>query len=133
MQRPVESEWKLVVVLGYAPPEEAKHMGVGEVEPEESLVAQSGENVPRRCNCEEEKRSADETKLAPATPLAGQKQIWNGGGNEEDRCYKPLRQHGERERCVGPVKAIRFVVFESRQKCIKRAGDEKRKDRFRNV
>src|SRR3981189_703326 len=102
MQRPVESEWELVVILGYAPPEEAEHVFVDEVEPEESLVAQARENVPRRCNCEEWRRSGDGQELAPATPLAGQKQIWNGRGDEEDRCYQPLGQHGERERCVGP-------------------------------
>jgi hypothetical protein len=80
--------------------EEAQVVLVDEVEVEEAVdvadggviadgvslvgIGEAAEDVPGRGDGQEEQRAGEEAQLAPATPLAGEDQVGNGGADEED-------------------------------------------------
>ncbi len=87
MREPVRVTRHFVVVVRVALVQEAEHVFIDEVEVEEPVhiaqggmvahwvslvgVGESAQNVPRRCDEQEEQRSCERLEHSPATPLAG--------------------------------------------------------------
>ena len=101
LAEPEDEPRLLVVVVRVALAEEAQNMLVDEIEVEEAMhmpwrgnvadgialigITQAGEDVPGRGDGEEEQDAGEEPQLAPAPPFAGDQQVRNDGGDEEDR------------------------------------------------
>ena len=58
-------------------------------------VGQSGQNVPRRRNRQEEQGAGYRLQLAPASPQSAHHEKWNRGRDEEDRGHQSLGQSGQ--------------------------------------
>ena len=78
-------------------------MLVDEVEPEEAVavhasgVAQAGEDVPGGGDGEEEERAGEGFEAAPVAEFAGEGEVEDGGGKEEDDGDQALGEDGEGE------------------------------------
>jgi hypothetical protein len=112
--------------------EEAEHVLVDEVEVEEAVniadggvvaegmslvgVGESAEDVPGSGDEQEQDEPGDGFERAPATPLAGEEQVRDGGAGKEDRCDQSLGERGQGDAGIDPVNAQGAIVF--------KAGDE---------
>ncbi len=107
-EQPIGDERQAIVVVRKALAEETQEVFVDEVESTRSRerclvwviadgvslvgVRESGEDVPRRGDGEEEQDSRDGLQVAPAAPLSAQQQQGNGRGGEEDGSDESLGQ-----------------------------------------
>jgi hypothetical protein len=121
MQQPVSGEGQLVVVVRVAQAEEAQEVLVDEVEVEEAVdvadggvvadgmalvgIGEAAEDVPGRGDGQKQQRSGDGLQLAPATPLAGEKQVGNAAPTKKTGAMRPLVSRARATRGPHPVKA----------------------------
>ena len=109
MEGPVEGGGELVVVAWDAAAEEAEDVLVDEVEPEEAVavggsgVAQAGEDVPGRGDGEEEEGAGEGFEATPVAEFAGEGEVEEGGGDEEDDGDQALGEDSEGQGCPQEV------------------------------
>ena len=103
VEAPVEVAGELVVVRRDAAAEEAEDVLVDEVEPEEAVavhaagVAQAGEDVPGGGDGEEEQGAGEGFEAAPVAVFAGEREVDDGGAEEEDEGDEAFGEDGEGE------------------------------------
>src|SRR5439155_27314782 len=124
---------ELVVVHGIPLPQKAQEVLVDEIEPEESLVPNARQDVPRGRQQEEKPGSAHETELLPAPPLSAQQEIRSRDQADENDSDQSFGEHGERRRSITgvPPPSVALIRLEGRQKEIQRRADQEGQQRIR--
>src|SRR5665213_3393313 len=138
VQRPVEVAGELVVVARNAAAEEAQKVLVDEVEPEEAVavfssrVSQTGEDVPRGRDHEEESEAGERLQAAPLFPGARDRKVNKGRAEEEDERDESLGQDSQSQGHphnvrTGPAypRSMHRRGVTRKQECIKRDAEEK--------
>src|SRR6185369_16637083 len=124
MQGPVEISGKLVVVLGDALTEKPKEVFVDEVEPEEVIVANAGQQVPRRGDRKENQESCRNPKFSPASPVARDRHKNHNRCTDNNQWQKTFSENCHCKTRIASEPAPCLPRFQHCEETVKDQGDE---------